>query len=86
MERLSCIFVCHSLSLFQDMRAFLLDSSSSVGKGRVFGIQALLAVYKAKSTRRLEYPHSLSYQEITLWKLSLRQIPAVASTMELRAS
>jgi len=33
-----------------------------------------------------EYPHSLSYQATTLTKLSLRDIPAPASKIEVRES
>mmetsp|Transcript_25527 Transcript_25527/g.41901 ORF Transcript_25527/g.41901 Transcript_25527/m.41901 type:complete len:220 (-) Transcript_25527:412-1071(-) len=36
----------------------------------------------AKSTKRFEYPHSLSYQEMTLWKLSLRKMHAPASIVD----
>lgn len=37
---------------------------------------------KAKSITLLEYPHSLSYQETTLAKLSFKEIPADSSKME----
>src|SRR6056300_1722190 len=40
----------------------------------------------ARSTRRLEYPHSLSYHEMTLWKVSLRAMHAVASMIDERLS
>ena len=36
----------------------------------------------AKSKTLLEYPHSLSYQETSLWKLSFKPIPALASKID----
>merc|ERR1711963_26529 len=36
----------------------------------------------AKSTRRFEYPHSLSYQLTSLTKLSFREMPAPTSKIE----
>lgn len=39
-------------------------------------------MWRAKSTTLLEYPHSLSYQLTTLWKLGLSPIPALASKID----
>merc|ERR1712151_1039995 len=36
----------------------------------------------AKSTRRLEYPHSLSYHDTSFTKVSLREMPAPTSKMD----
>src|SRR3989338_9506871 len=46
----------------------------------------LAAIYSIKSTTLLEYPHSLSYQETTLTKVSLSAMPAPASNIEVRLS
>mmetsp|Transcript_9734 Transcript_9734/g.13410 ORF Transcript_9734/g.13410 Transcript_9734/m.13410 type:complete len:115 (-) Transcript_9734:789-1133(-) len=43
-------------------------------------------MYTIKSITRLEYPHSLSYQDTTLTKLSLREMPAFASKILDRGS
>merc|ERR1719421_2476677 len=40
------------------------------------------AMKRARSTKRFEYPHSLSYQLTIFTKLSLRAIPAPMSTTE----
>merc|ERR1711953_1560625 len=39
-------------------------------------------MYTARSTRRFEYPHSLSYQETSFTKLSFRAMPAPTSKMD----
>mmetsp|Transcript_46806 Transcript_46806/g.70717 ORF Transcript_46806/g.70717 Transcript_46806/m.70717 type:complete len:239 (+) Transcript_46806:168-884(+) len=43
-------------------------------------------MYTARSTRRFEYPHSLSYQLTTLWKVSFRWMHALESTILERLS
>merc|ERR550525_1566033 len=43
---------------------------------------SLDAMYTARSTKRLEYPHSLSYQETSLTKVSVSAMPAPTSKME----
>lgn len=42
----------------------------------------VLAIWVARSTNLLEYPHSLSYQAINLWKFLLSPTPALASKMD----
>mmetsp|Transcript_23567 Transcript_23567/g.56878 ORF Transcript_23567/g.56878 Transcript_23567/m.56878 type:complete len:99 (-) Transcript_23567:977-1273(-) len=51
-----------------------------VSKKHVYLSMVLMCT--ARSTRRLEYPHSLSYQEMTLWKVSLREMQADASMID----
>ncbi len=35
-----------------------------------------LVICLARSSTLLEYPHSLSYHEMTLWKFEFNEIPA----------
>merc|ERR550525_1301530 len=42
----------------------------------------MLFMYTASSTRRFEYPHSLSYQDTSLTKVSFNAMPAPTSKME----
>merc|ERR1712232_383038 len=39
-------------------------------------------MYTARSTRRFEYPHSLSYHDTSFTKLSFRAMPAPTSKIE----
>ena len=43
-------------------------------------------IYWMRSTTLLEYPHSLSYQDTTFTKVSVKAMPALASKMEVRGS
>lgn len=43
---------------------------------------ATLATCSAKSSILFEYPHSLSYHDMSLWKLSFNPIPAYASNID----
>merc|ERR550525_1659408 len=42
----------------------------------------MLFMYTASSTRRFEYPHSLSYQDTSLTKVSFNAMPAPTSKMD----
>mmetsp|Transcript_10564 Transcript_10564/g.21258 ORF Transcript_10564/g.21258 Transcript_10564/m.21258 type:complete len:300 (-) Transcript_10564:525-1424(-) len=84
-----------NLSLKADMTCGS-DPVHTEGTGVICGwICSLVTFYAAvstaymwamRSTTRLEYPHSLSYHETSLTKVSLSMIPAPASKMEERAS
>jgi hypothetical protein len=48
----------------------------------MFQIPETLWTCWAKSTILFEYPHSLSYQDTTLWKLLFSEIPACESNTD----
>ena len=75
-----CLCVCQQRSKRTEIY-YLQENSELVWSLRIYD-RSTLAMYWMRSTMRLEYPHSLSYQETSLTKCSLRAIPALASKTE----
>jgi hypothetical protein len=67
-------------------RRLLAGRSELIGRCAPVPDQRNLASFWISSTQRLEYPHSLSYQLMTLKKVSLRPMPLPASKIELSGS
>merc|ERR1711994_594648 len=52
------------------------------GKWRIDQFPSCFDMYTHKSTKRFEYPHSLSYHETSFTKLSFSEMPAPMSKIE----